>query len=275
MTANGHDAAKPKDLWDKLDIIAKIVTAIVVSAGIAYYGIYSENRRFFQAEVSRAEQSAHEMSNRQIQTAIQLLTNRETVTADMRTKMFGDLIQHYFKGRDARSKIVIIELMALNLEQVFQLRPLFDDLATELPPGSKGRSELKRVARNAATRQTEQIIGDGGQVCELKLERAKPTPAPADCVPVTFTLVQANADAIIIERTDDKKKLEVSYFDMPLVDNTKLGQLRYSVVLVSAYENTAIVKVVVFPTHTFSVQDRLGNDQLIGEYLFQQNVRKP
>src|SRR5262245_25850201 len=159
MMANGRDANKPKDLWDKFDIIAKIVTAIVVSAGIAYYGIYSENRR-----------SAREESNRQVQTAIQLLTNRETVTADMRTKMFGDLIQHYFKGRDARSKIVIIELMALNLEQVFQLRPLFDDLASELPPGSKSRSELKRVAQNAATRQTEQIIGDGGQVCELKLE---------------------------------------------------------------------------------------------------------
>jgi hypothetical protein len=253
--SNGNGAAKPKDLWDKLDVIAKIVTAIVVSAGIAYYGIYSENRRSAQAE-----------SNRQIQTAIQLLTNREAVTADMRTKMFGDLIQHYIKGRDPRSKIMIIELMALNLEQVFQLRPLFDDLAAEFRPGSKAMNELKRVARNAANRQTEEIIGSGGDICELKLEKDRPI--LADCAPVALRLVQARDDAIIVERADDKKKLEVSYFDMPLVDNTRRGELRYSVVLASSDHTTAVVKIVVFPRHTFSIQDRLGNDQLIGDYLF-------
>jgi len=270
--SNGNGAAKPKDLWDKLDVIAKIMTAIVVSAGIAYYGIYSENRRSAQAEASRTAQSAQAESNRQIQTAIQLLTNREAVTADMRTKMFGDLIQHYIKGRDPRSKIMIIELMALNLQHVFQLRPLFDDLAAELRPGSKERGELRRVARNAATRQTEEIIGSGGDICELKLEKDRPN--LADCAPVALKLVQAGGDTIIVERADDKKRLEVSYFDMPLVDNTKRGELRYSVVLVSSDQTTAVVKVVVFPRHTFSIQDRLGNDQLIGEYLFQK-VRAP
>src|SRR5262245_47813827 len=124
---NDADSPKSKDVWDKLDVIAKIVTAIVVSAGIAYYGIYSENRRVEQAESSQKGQNAQAETNRQVQTAIQLLTNREAVTADMRTKMFGDLIQNYLKGRDAKSKIVIIELMALNLEHVFQIRPLFDD----------------------------------------------------------------------------------------------------------------------------------------------------
>ena len=270
--SNGNGAAKPKDLWDKLDVIAKIMTAIVVSAGIAYYGIYSENRRSAQAEASRTAQSAQAESNRQIQTAIQLLTNREAVTADMRTKMFGDLIQHYIKGRDPRSKIMIIELMALNLQHVFQLRPLFDDLAAELRPGSKERGELRRVARNAATRQTEEIIGSGGDICELKLEKDRPN--LADCAPVALKLVQAGDDTIIVERADDKKRLEVSYFDMPLVDNTKRGELRYSVVLVSSDQTTAVVKVVVFPRHTFSIQDRLGNDQLIGEYLLQK-VRAP
>jgi hypothetical protein len=269
---NGNGAAKSKDLWDKLDVIAKIVTAIVVSAGIAYYGVYSENRRFEQAEASRTAQSAQAETNRQVQTAMQLFTNREAVSADMRTKMFGDLIQHYIKGRDPKSKIVLVELMALNLEKVFQLRPLFDDLAAELRPGSKERGELKRVARNAASRQTEEIIGSGGSMCVLQLE--KDQPRLADCAPLTLRLVQVGADAVILERVDDKSRLEVSYFDMPLVDNTKRGELRYSIVLVGSDHTTAVVRVVVFPRHTYSIQDKLGNDQLIGEYLLQ-NVGKP
>ena len=283
IMSNRNDEAKPKDLWDKLDILAKIATAIVVSAGIAYYGIYSENRRFEQAEssrkaqidqteASRKTQSDQTESNRQIQTAIQLLTNREAVTADMRTKMFGDLIQHYVKGKDPRSRILVIELMALNLQNVFQLRPLFDDLAAELRPGSKERDELKRVARNAAYRQIEEIVGSGGGTCDLKLEKDRTD--PADCAPVVLRLVQTGDDAITVERAEDKKKLEVSYFDMPLVDNTKRGNLRYSIVLLSSDKTTAIVKVVVFPRHTFSVQDRLGNDQLIGDFLLQ-NVKAP
>jgi hypothetical protein len=61
---------------------------------------------------------------------------------------------------------------------------------------------------------------------------------------------------------------------MPLVDNTKRGELRYSIVLAGSDHATAVVKVVVFPRHTYSIQDKLGNDQLIGEYLLQ-NVGKP
>jgi hypothetical protein len=266
--SNGNEVAKPKDLWDKLDVVVKVVTAIVVSAGIAYYGIYSENRRFREAEKTRTQQNAQAESNRQVQIAIQLLTNRESVTADMRTKMFGELIQHYLKRRDPRSKIVVVELMALNLEHVFQLRPLFDDLAAELRPGSKEMRELERVARNAARRQTEEIVGSGGNICELELE--KDQPKRADCAPLSLKLVQVNQGAIVLERVEDgKSPLEVPYFDMPLVDNTKRGELRYSIVLETIRQSMAIVKVVVFPRHTFSVQDRLGNDQLIGEYLLQ------
>jgi len=138
----GQDSAKePKDSWDKLDIVAKLVTAIAVSVGIGYYAIWSENKRQAQAEENRASQAKDAAQNQRIQRGIEMLTSREAVVADMRAKMFGDLIQHYLKGGDQASKVVLLEVMALNFQDLFQLRPLFEDLDARLRERS-GRRQI-------------------------------------------------------------------------------------------------------------------------------------
>ena len=274
-----NGATKPKDFWDKLDVVGKLLAALAVSAGIGYYGIYSENRRFEQTEnnrkaqadegeKNRVAQDKQSEKNRRIQSGIQILSNREAVLADMRTKMFGDLIQHYVKGQDPKSKIVIVELMAVNFQDLFQLRPLFDDLDATLRPASKERKELRRVAKNVISRQINTIVGSGGSVCELELEINKTM--QADCVPLLFKLIKTQEDRIRVSGTpEDKNGFEVSYFDMPFADYSKKGELRYSVVLSSTGKENAKVKVVVFPRHYFSGESRLVHDQLIGEYFFE------
>src|SRR5262249_54814111 len=87
--------------------------------------------------------------------------------------------------------------------------------------------------------------------------------------PVPLKLTDVLEDRIFVENTEGGKKLEVSYFDMPLVDNTTRADshLRYSILLLDSKGKTALVRIVVFPPYAYSAQDRLGNDQLIGELL--------
>ena len=58
-----------KDAWDKADIIAKGLAAIVVSGVIAFYTIFVQ-------EENRLQQSLNQEENRKVQTLIQLINSR-------------------------------------------------------------------------------------------------------------------------------------------------------------------------------------------------------
>jgi len=292
MTPNEKPDAAPKsrDWWDKSDIVAKGLGAVLLPAAIAFYGYYSEEKRAHEAEQNRTEQALQAEANRRAQVVIQTLSSRQATVADLKAKMFATLMQNYFKGGQARPKI--LELMALNFQDDFELRPLFDNLDAELKD-QKSKTELRRVAKNIVSREIANLVGSGGSVCELDLSQAgsgklgcngidghescqdglaMAQPGGVVCVPITPRLLKVQEDRIrVATSADDRDGFEVSYFDMPFTDHSTRGGLTYSVVLTSTDEKLgkARVKLVLFPQNYFSGTNKLKLDQRIGELLDQ------
>jgi hypothetical protein len=256
-----QNTTKEKDFWDKADVIVKGAAAVLVSGAIAFYGIYSEDKRSKEAD-----------NQRRAQVIIQTLANREATAADLRSKMFGTLMQYYLQGKDKKSQIMYLELIALNFQDEFRLRPLIENLDATLTANSKDKRELRRVARSIAKRDIDSLVGSGGNVCELDLAINKQK--QAECAPVLLKLLDVQEDRIRVT-SGNTEPFEVSYFDMPFTDNSKKGELTYSLVLsdTKKKDGRAKVSVVVFPRHYYSGANRLGFDQMIGEYLIKDNPK--
>jgi hypothetical protein len=133
-----------KDIWDKADVIVKASATLLVSGAIALYGITSEKKKTEIAE-----------ENRRSQIIMQTMNSRETAVADMRAKMFDTLMTHYFVGPGGESpneknKLRILQLIALNFQDNFQLTPLFEDLYASLGNNPEAKGELRKVVRAIA-----------------------------------------------------------------------------------------------------------------------------
>ncbi len=250
-----------KDKWDKLEIIGKSLAGVLVSAAIAFYGIYSGGNQFKIAE-----------ENRKAQIIVQTMGNREAASADLKAKMFSTLMEYYLKKQDDPvTKRIILELIGLNFQEHLRLKPLFEKFEQELGDNTTEIEELRKSAKNMARIEIDNIVGNGGSVCEIKLSLHQLTALDEECeLPISLTLLEVNEVGIRI-RTDenDEEGFNVNYYDMPLVDNTTLGDYTYSVVLSDAEQQAekATVKVVILPEHFYSARHGLNFDQIIGDWM--------
>jgi hypothetical protein len=64
----------------------------------------------------------------------------------------------------------------------------------------------------------------------------------------------------------------ITYFDLPLVNNRTLGELKYALVLsgVDPRAGRAVLGVVRLPTTYYSVENRLRVDQMISDLTIQE-----
>lgn len=244
--------------WDKLDIVVKGVGALLVSAAITFYGVHSEARQFETAE-----------RNRKAQILVQTLSGRETAAADMRAKMFATLVEHYF-GRpdDEATRIVILEMIGHNFGDHLYLRPLFQRLDARLrATGSEQRPALRQAALNVVRSELRQILGSGGEVCELTLAVGQSASSP--CIqPVRLTLREVDEDgALVLAEPGEPRGFRVTWFEMPLAHHNTLGELEYAVLLAETNPEarTADFQVVRLPITHYSPDNRLRMDQLIAD----------
>lgn len=268
-----NNTTKRKDNWDKFEIIAKGILAIFVPVAITLYGIRSGQIQERQSEANRNIQERQSEANRSTQILMQLLTNREATGTQVKANMFTTLMQYYFTEKDEMAKITTLELISLNFSDQFQLRPLFEKLDAKLTPGTETKRELRRVVRSTISRQIDKITGAGGSTCEFTIK--KNTWQQASCAPISLMLLRVEGDSIWVKDSqtpaDDNKGFNIDYFDTPFTDNTKKGELVYSLILLAIDEKGegARVKLVVFPSHYYSGENKLELDQLMGKYLIQ------
>ena len=268
MNLNGDDMTnqnrRPKDIWDKLDVILKGVAAVLVTGAITFYGIWSERTQTNIAE-----------ANRKAQIVVQTISNRESATADLKAKMFATLIAHYLKEdkaqQDPATQLAILELIGLNFQDNLHFKPLFEMIDIKNKDNDEIGKRLRKISKNIARKEIAKIVGSGGSKCEidLKLDEHKKS-LDFNCdIPLDIILldVKENHIKVAIEEKD-KEGFEVSYFDMPLVDNSTLGDMTYSIILSKANveSNTAKVKLVVLPRAYYGIQNSLKTDQLISDY---------
>ncbi len=254
----------PKDRWEKFDIIIRGASVVLISGAITFYGIYSEQKQFITAE-----------RNRKSQILVETMNNREASAADMRAQMFKTLMEHYFKNgngsgkHDNKTQVSILELIGLNFQDHIYLKPLFENLDSELEGEGdhKARDMLRRASKNIVRNEVSKIKGSNGEVFNADLSVTSSVTFKSV---VTLTLLKVEEDHIVV--SSDRKDSDgfiVTYFDTPFMDNTRLNELTYSVLLLKTDKKnqTAKIKVVFFPENFYSPSDNLHFDRLIGEYL--------
>jgi hypothetical protein len=118
--------SKQKDIWDKLDVIGKLIAGIAV-AGI---GLWINNTIQTQAE-----------NNRKAQLYTTIISEREKADGEIRAEMFKSLLDLYAKGgakeemekgEGFQDRIMLLNLLIKNFDEYFNARPLFERLYHQL-----------------------------------------------------------------------------------------------------------------------------------------------
>ncbi len=261
---------------DMIDIVTKIVTAAsVLIAGIAIPVVLNHN----------------EEKNRQSQLYVQIMSQREQSDSALRERMFNALISSYFGkevSTDPEKQIMYLNLLTLNFQEFFDAKPLFEDLDKKLK--GESRRKLQSIARQVADRQVNMLTNPDHTPVELMLcgeqqgdcqnTAAFSVSGPKRTYHFNIELLDVGISEVSLrvspaqggiqpESFDFKPlEFEVSYYDTPFMNNTRLTDgSRFAFVLKNS-DPTAkrvVLKVVIFPEEFMSLRDRPYFDEMLAK----------
>lgn len=153
------DSPKPKDNWDKWDIVAKMI----IGLSIPLLGLLVTYRLEVESE-----------NNREAEFQLNLVQARETADTDIRAKMFDFLLTRYFTIQsgpistieDFQTRRMVLRLLLENFQEHFSTKSLYAHLyqqaqyaenkassSAEKKQWQKFEEELIQVGRNATSEQ--------------------------------------------------------------------------------------------------------------------------
>jgi len=232
------------------DILVKGVFGALIMIVVAVYGSGVEKARQGEAEANKA-----------LQAAIELTSKQKDLDVELGMRMFGTLMNYYFqndksegRSRSVREQMLLLRLVALNFHDVpINLKPLFEELDKQLTD-EKDREELKGIAQEVARRQAFRLTVENG------FDSGPITVTKSEIIPFTSLLMTVKIEdlgtgfvkASIISDTYKDWPIgpfSVSYFDLPIVDNTMLRERRVALILLEAGEQKAKIRFIAFPKH--------------------------
>lgn len=283
-----------RDLWDKLAIILQPVGGLFTALAIALFGYFSSdflNRR-----------QAIETNTRLYS---ELMSRREESESALRKDMFVSIITSFLRpsGGELSSDVLNLELLAYNFHESLNLRPLFVDLKRRIARGEANarsaasrqeyqeyQDRLERVAREIARKQMIVLEGVGKKIdrtIDMTNDPEGSTLEPAtlilEGVATTLSIDVLGVDrkdkeinvGLTLETPDPEQgrqtktaNFTVSFFDFPMIDNTRLshGQ-RCAVVLNSFSDQSADVTVVLFPGEYAGLKEKPYYNEVIENVL--------
>ena len=247
-----------------IDIGVKGVFGTLVTVLVAVYGMRLNTEN---AARTQAEQRSQEI--------VSLEAQQKDLDVKIAEDMFQSLTKSYLTDpvvpgdADIQRRLLFLHLVALNFQDVpVQLRPLFEDLDTRLKR-AEDRHALREIAQDVARRQAFRLtlggIYNSGAVAVTVGKKI----AIAEFDPTTYVVADAVGPQSVTVHIDSGLALagtvgpfEVGYFEWPITDNTKLGDYRLSVTLISA-EPQPQIRIIVFDSHLapdrFDIKE-LGRD---------------
>jgi hypothetical protein len=273
-----------RDNWDKVQIIMQPLGGLFTGLAIAILGFKSSeylNRR-----------QAVETNTRLYS---EIMSKREESESALRKDMFQTIIGSFVNAQgngDLDSSVLNLELLAYNFHESLNLKPLFIDLKRRIAKQSVGarsaadkaeyagyQDRLERVAREIARKQV--IVLEGvGQKFDRSIDLST-DPSGESLEPATLTLDSLKAtiglDVLSVDKANKELELglsvetpdpklgrqtktatfTVSYFDFPMIDNTRLiGGDRCAIVLNGFNDYSADITVVLFPGAYASLKEK-------------------
>ncbi len=226
----------------------------------------------------------------------QIVSERERADADLRAKMLENLIKSFFgdasQKKTVKEKITLLRLLALNFHESFNLKPLFEELDSELK--GDDRMELRKVASEIRGKQEAMLSQvEDGMFFEMTIlegeENGIMIPPKGE---KAYRGHRLGIVATEMDKDDDYVKLRImdmpegntttgntseitfklSDYDMPFIDNTKLfNHTRFAITLSKDIgkdadgKMIAAVKIIFFPEAYMSGRDRPYLDEMLAQ----------
>jgi hypothetical protein len=286
MTAREGDQ-KPKDHWDKADVIFKLVGALASAAAVIGVG-------FFGAQYLAHKQEAES----DIRLYTELMSAREGADSSVRKDMFNSIITNILKPEPENlgQKVLSLQLLAYNFHESLDLAPLFDSVRQQI-------TESQGLGKDQKEKLLGQLRKVGNEICEKEISALaeageqfgctvnRKTLENPDGLPVMEKQAHLYGDpdngtetTIRIEalKADDsleklRTRLElrtglhldadviawVGFYDFPMVNNIRLPDgKRCAIVLKQYTESTIDLSFVCFPGSRASLKEKPYYDEI-------------
>jgi hypothetical protein len=275
-----------KDRWDKVGVFLQPMGGLLTAVSVAAVGLFGS-------------QAIERQQTRSTDARLysELMSQREQAESNLRKDMLVSVIQSYL-APDAGSidaRLLHLELLAYNFHDSLNLKPLFLDLARQLqerggPHRERDLKRLRRVAREIGDRQrfALELRGDSFRrtvdLAEIEAQGragvaldAATITVDALSIDVSLRALEANRDdqtlLIRLEVTSTpegqapeitRAEFDVSVFDFPMIDSTRLASGQRCAVMLSAFgAETAEVTTLCFPGEYASLKDRPYYDEVV------------
>lgn len=274
-----------RDFWDKLAILVQPLGGLFTALALAILGFKSSeflNRR--QAIETNTRLYSELMSKRE--------ESESALRKDMFQTIIGTFVSSSGKG-DLDSSVLNLELLAYNFHESLDLKPLFFDLKRRIrhdmsrTTSKDAREEyqgyldrIDSVAREIGRKQVI-VLESVGKKFDRSIDLTT-DPSGESLEPATMgldSLQQSNfgIDILSVDRVNKELEISlsvdtpdpklgrqtktatfaVSYFDFPMIDNTRLnGGNRCAVVLNNFSDVSADITVVLFPGAYASLKEK-------------------
>ena len=168
--------------------------------------------------------------------------------------------------------MLLLRLVALNfLDAPVHLKPLFEDLDYQLTT-AKEKTALRNIAQEVAHRQAYRLtVRSGNDEDEVSYDSGPQQVKPGQTLHIPDVLTSVHIESVSVDGIRAKIVSEpidnravgpflVTYFDAPLVDNTKLGDNRIALLLDDSGAEGSKIRVIVFPN--YRAADRIDIKEL-------------
>jgi hypothetical protein len=284
--SHGKARSTERDIWAKVSIVLQPLGGLLTAIAVATVGVMGSqvlNRR--QALDTNARLYS------------ELMSQREVSESSLRKDMFVSIIQTFLKpgAGDLDSKVLNLELLAYNFHESLNLKPLFLDIARRLQDAEVQerlafRPRLNRVAREITAKQMFALEGRGKSfrrtvdLDELRLQGGAGIALEGESITVDNKSCDVNLYVLGVDPESEQIKVRlevrspeaagdaadtravfhVSWYDFPMIDNTRLSNdLRCAVTLSNFSSSVADLTTVCFPGEYASLKDRPYYDEVI------------
>lgn len=275
-----------KDFWEKLTVVLQPLGGLLTAIAVAYVGTKG-------SQVLNQRQAAD--TNARLYS--ELMSRREEAESSLRKDMFVSIIQPFLQPKegDLDTRVLNLELLAVNFHDSLDLKPLFLDLqrrlaATKDPRREEYLDRVNRVAREITEKQLFALEGHGQSFRRtLDLKEFDETgrfgvALDGESIDVRGKRCDVNLRVLDVDRHQQQLRLrlrvtspegskgdldtravfDVGYFDFPMIDNTRLANgLRCAVTLSNFSSEAVDLATICFPGEFASLKDRPYYDEVI------------
>jgi hypothetical protein len=293
---------RPRDSWDKAEIILKPVGGLLTALAVAIVGFWTSSYLRDRESKEAAFRERMQTSDSNARLYSELISKREESESALRKDMFKSIIDSFLKSGSSslEDQVLNLELLVYNFHESLNLKPLFLHVQREVAThGDRGdwMARLERVA-GEITKKQMLVLEEGGERFDATLDTRKlefsgaSGPAgfvaqdlTAEGVRRNFRLEAIEADPATREvhlrltiRTPGSRdetdttatEFWVGYFDFPMIDNTRLSRDQRCAVVLNEYavrDGTADLTLVFFPGKYAGLRDTPYYDEVVARLL--------